>query len=1853
MNKFIENFTSSKKLMKILMKYMDFFQEGSMLSYFLLLIKYIPLIIITHDWKLTKHGGLYPLIGKLTITNYLNYETSEIFSNIFVYFFLAIYYCFIIFFFFCYIKLNNFDIRVKKYKSYMLKVIFILSFLNFFCAQIYYELLSFLILKNWSVSKTDPTQYTSSIITRLIAIFIGGFTFMLVLCLNVFFDLINFRPYYIKTTYFANEINNISYNNIIFPLLKIILVAEIFLNFQPILIIKIILRVLFIFSFLNSIYHFHLKIYYLELFIASLCFVSCIIEFIFIKDFFSISQADISLLILKPQDFSEMYVHIFFYTKIFLQFFLAGIICLIVKLYDNNFIINFFKNIKENKFYCFYNKNYEFLKSLKNDEINTDVLSSICKNINLHIEKCTNSDCLCVEYKNNLSKDNHFDTKVFLKNFIFILEKNLKANLKRTKYSNSENYVKYLMVETIYSLYFKKHYAKCFFNLEKIQQQSYCKKNFFLKIQIFLLKYEVIVDFIKFNKSSPNSVFKKMRENYEKYNKYKDLETNFLKIFSDYKNLISIFYAKNITFSEFYHFLEKLFKSINTGNTLINYLLTNHDKHNSTHIRKIDYISNFLNGENIYIPAHKLSNFLLKNYDDQTEKIIIKHTKKKEFLIDYISSKMAEQMSLKTDDIVGNDIHKFMAGQFIEFHYSHIVKHIKENQLLIKNKEIYFVDKHGYSMNYYVDGSILITLSGDILVYIEATAVCEEYKQNNVSFISCDEEGEIIALNKTFADNFYIDIHVKNIVQPNLFKNILTFNKSYLQSKKKKINLKYSYDKMLKNIRGIDYSKLWDYNTSAYFKYLENLNINKHTNPKQIFLNLEIYKRNLQEKFFFYDIKIVLTYSSEETNFLKSFQNIPILSNILTAHFNPDNNSPKKKSTKKDLFRINKTINKIRTMSTILRKIGFVKKPKEIKTQEVQEIKNMRKKYSELDIEKHDNLNHRNSFIRMGIFILFILGFFIFLGNFSSNVFSQVEILSKMKLNVLYLQQINYNIINSVFSINLVTGNIQPSKIIQKNLNYSTILDNSNLYHMKVLEKRRDFYQETFHNFYNLYLSLDIYLMSNIAGIFNLEMPINNLNNDWSSLTSQIKIFDVLEYNYRGVSKILGDNTSQNKFLVYDKNSNFFYKKPSNLSTSSINLFENPSIRDKNIYYFLENSLVGFKNSYDKLKSSFDHFFTTATSSYKTEILILFLVIGIIVIVFFIYEGINFYKNYQKVFSKYFVLFDIIKHYNDELFIKIELLEELFLDFTELNREKYYKLTSDDIFMQKKLSRSETLKESYTEIKQKITLLTENKNSNRYSFINKSSKSNRLLDYYETKTLNENNDKNNNGNSNIEPNRRKLSNNQTIENNNKLSKNTKINKKSTIEEIDENQNDSKNNNLDNSNKIEKNTQEDLNNIESASNLKTQNGKDLKVKHNDNYMVYLNSSVNIENLNNNYINSTITKNLNFQEIEDPISSTQIKKNLKKKTINLSSKTSFNVDFNKGKTKTNLSTYKDKINTLSSSSKENLAKNNNISTISTINKTDGNFLNNRNSSTKDEDFPNHLVDEEDNISVKKSKSFYLIFILFWVMMVLIISLIIVNIDNTTKRFEKIKLFDSNSVLFYKRILIFSEILLIFQISAFKKNSTFLIKNSKIFLEKLNLDYIENEKLFQILHSDNFPILEDLRLLEETLDEKDHFCTFLAENIYKTITSSNKAQIITDYTNECQRISQNFFSKGFTQAMDNLFNYISQSNKDLVNYFTTLKLTNEEFPDKKIESYLNDNYYVFSFVNHDRIISDVYNALDYYIKVLQEIQSTSMENFSNFIFYFLYVFIILLGIFSIYKTKYLIGDSDRLINQSTSII
>jgi len=901
------------------------------------------------------------------------------------------------------------------------------------------------------------------------------------------------------------------------------------------------------------------------------------------------------------------------------------------------------------------------------------------------------------------------------------------------------------------------------------------------------LKYEIIMDFLKFNKNSKLNVFRRMRQNYEKYNKYKDLESTFIKIFSDYKNLIALFYAKNIPFSEYYYYIECLFASINKGNKMIRYLISNHDQHNSIQIHKIDYITNFLNGENIFIPSHKISQYLLKNEDDKTEKMIVKHNKKKEFIIDYISSKLAEELGLKTNNIIGNDIHKFMSTQFIEFHYSHIVGHIKNKMLIIKNKEIYFIDKNGYAVNYEVDGSILITLSGEMLVFITVNPICHDYVTKNICFISCDEEGEIIALNKQFQENFYIDVIVKNLVQPNFFKSILTINKSKLVFKNNIAYLKYSYNKLIKNIRSIDYSNLWDYKTSFYFKYLENLNIDKYQMGEKVSLLFSIVKRNLQEKFYFYDLKVYISINSESSfSMIKTIKDLPINYNYTTektvSHLNTDfgnlktlpeysefpnlegldkNNekikkliTDKKQTLRKKKIKVSNTINKIKNLSFIFRKIGhkMIEKANNKLAKDAGNLKHIKKKMRDLEYSKSDELKYKNSFARMIVFIIFILGFFIYLGFYLKSIYNQVEIFARMKINIYNLQKINYSIINSIFSLNLATGTIQPNEILLKNLNFSTNLENSISYHLKILEQRRDEYQNLFYTFHEYYLSLDSFLMKNIGSLLDEKFNMKNLKDDWSFGNSSSKIFDILEYNFRGISKILKSRMEDKvKYLFYEfptkinfqyldlknyqkEKLNNTYNNKNQISDDDFNLnnrISPPTLGDKNIFYFLENSLIGTRETFEKLKSSYDALSIDVISYYKTKLMIIFLIISFIVMLFFIFEGISFYLNYDKVFMKYFVLFDIIRNFLDELFLKIELLEELFLDFTDLNRRKYFKLVDDPDFMEKKLLKSDILKDSYNEIKNKIIQISERKSSNRKNFIGANIKTNRLLDYYE------------------------------------------------------------------------------------------------------------------------------------------------------------------------------------------------------------------------------------------------------------------------------------------------------------------------------------------------------------------------------------------------------------------------------------------------------------------------------------------------------------------------------------------
>lgn len=258
-------------------------------------------------------------------------------------------------------------------------------------------------------------------------------------------------------------------------------------------------------------------------------------------------------------------------------------------------------------------------------------------------------------------------------------------------------------------------------------------------------------------------------------------------------------------------------------------------------------------------------------------------------------------------------------------------------------------------------------------------------------------------------------------------------------------------------------------------------------------------------------------------------------------------------------------------------------------------------------------------------------------------------------------------------------------------------------------------------------------------------------------------VFEVLESNYRVVSKILDSRAlaEKSKFLLYStaaaSENNFYFERRSSQKTNNSTYNEAfsvdknsfvlqqqqsqitfdpadfPDLGDKSCFYFLENSLQGFRNVFEKLDDNYNSLLDKLISFYRTKLVILFVLISTVVVTFFISEGISFYNNYDRIYMKYFVLFDIIRNFIDEIYLKLELLEELFQDFTDSNKQKYLRLTEDTEFMEKKLTKAETLKDSYNEIKNKIMLISESKTSTRIRLVQASAKATRLLDYYDNK----------------------------------------------------------------------------------------------------------------------------------------------------------------------------------------------------------------------------------------------------------------------------------------------------------------------------------------------------------------------------------------------------------------------------------------------------------------------------------------------------------------------------------------
>ena len=242
----------------------------------ILTLKFLPLFIITHDWNISFKKGISYWIRKFTL--------CEIFANsevYFLYFWLIIILTIILIFVFFIFHFYTLIIK-KKFsgKIYTYCIFYIFYAFN----QFIYSFLAELIINN---KRKEVSNLLYIIIIILCIHLTIGMTYLNIYICTIVLNL----PLFIhNNTFIINPLNTIDYSMTLLSIIQGFIQLEFHLQFKNMIIIKIIIRALYVIYYIQDFTNFN-KYYgrfYLEFikkFILSLCFVSCLIEICFYFDY--------------------------------------------------------------------------------------------------------------------------------------------------------------------------------------------------------------------------------------------------------------------------------------------------------------------------------------------------------------------------------------------------------------------------------------------------------------------------------------------------------------------------------------------------------------------------------------------------------------------------------------------------------------------------------------------------------------------------------------------------------------------------------------------------------------------------------------------------------------------------------------------------------------------------------------------------------------------------------------------------------------------------------------------------------------------------------------------------------------------------------------------------------------------------------------------------------------------------------------------------------------------------------------------------------------------------------------------------------------------------------------------------------------------------------------------------------------------------------------------------------------------------------------------------------------------------------------------------------------------------------
>ena len=943
---------AKKNKLDIYLKLSEYFPHSGIIYIIIIIIKFLPLFIVTHDWNLNDTRSLCHYLRILTLSEFFNVSENGNHYNFYIKiyniislitFILSIYFILLPFYLF-HIYNNNF----YHFKNNQKKIIQISSFILFYFMYLLNQYMYSIYVEIFYQEKKNIFYYLS--------LFFSGVSIIFTICLSIWINILIYEPLFIENYSFFS-FPFLKYNNFIFifPVLQIIIQLERHIKFKKFLTTKHLIRgfycLFYIYSFFSSNYVYVRKYYdYFIRYFFSLCFASCLIEWGTYGDLnndLEILIKDKSVIIIKI--FLEIIVS-YVLTEIFYKKEKKDILKTIDNLTskeekknNNNQIIKFLNLL-------YYRDDVNELKKLiekiYNNSENVDTSKKISE-----VKKKTTPSFSLVKFLNE-KKDFFLDIKnktnreindsneihIFYKKFSSLYKfMELKLKERVTYDLNIKKNNKY--IENVFSLIlfyytFERNYFKAFYLLEQIKKTKEFKDSFFCysKVKYF---YHHLKRFYKNymytyltqqtvipEKMNQISLIQKTYVNFAHLNNV-ILATNCIKnTLISYSNIMNkIMNETEIKFDDYYEVLWEF--NLNYKQTvLLNKRILNRNNSdffelqnlrsdfgifqnffNSSNIKKLKNLNEQKNNKTLndalnFIPDEN-PDILNFNTDLNYYIIIIKieqFFETMKFNINYCSEKFISLIKYNSDELKTLMLNELFPKNFSKQYTKIITEKILEGITTFDIKNFFFCDKQKYVHK--LDIQFITLFSDDgMRIYLK---IYEKSEIDNCCIIT-NKIGKITFITKLIENFFFVNSQIFHKCQIN-FEDLFKIN---LNTRAKAYNIIDIYNNILSLLTDSSITdisqKIGDEEYSNIIKKIRDmifqLNTN-HLDHLQVIINSEKQKltneKNISKEFYCINIKIFNPVSKsvifDLENFINNYRSKSIRTKALFLNIEKERN---------------------------------------------------------------------------------------------------------------------------------------------------------------------------------------------------------------------------------------------------------------------------------------------------------------------------------------------------------------------------------------------------------------------------------------------------------------------------------------------------------------------------------------------------------------------------------------------------------------------------------------------------------------------------------------------------------------------------------------------------------------------------------------------------------------------------------------------------------------------------------------------------------------------------------------------------------------------------------------------------